>query len=294
MNAQTKVEATTLASAMALAFAEIEAATKSADNPAFKQGGKAIKYADLGSVIDAIKPALINHGLFFTQHPQPSEDGVCVETFLHHASGEHLSLGQLYVPANKRDAQGFGSALTYARRYGLMTAFGVSAEDDDGNAAAKAVANDQGAREPVAREKLEGPHTSKTALRKAVNDIIAKVRAAQSNEEIDAIQKDNIDTIKQANRDWPILLTGDPNIPEDIGLKGAVEVRRAEVSADDGQFKMLIDSMKGCQTEKHLANWMATNEPLIEALDGAESRTFQLALELHESALKQVALLAAG
>jgi hypothetical protein len=289
MTVQTKVEATTLASAMALAFAEIEAATKAANNPHFKS-----KYADLSAVIDAVKPALINHGLFFTQHCHPSDDGVTVETVLGHAGGEEKSLGKLYVPANKKDAQGFGSALTYARRYGLMTAFGVPAEDDDGNAASKAVANDQTTREPVAREKLDGPHTSKTALRKAVNDIITKVRAAQSGEEIDAIQKDNIATIKQANRDWPILLTGDPNIPEDVGLKGAVEVRRAELSADDGQFKMLIDSMKGCQTSKQLANWMATNEPLIEALDGAESRKFQLALELHESALKQVALLAAG
>lgn len=155
-------------------------------------------------------------------------------------------------------------------------------------------ANDTPPDEPAARTKLDGPHTSKTALRKAINDIIAKVRVAQSNEEIDAIQKDNIATIKQANRDWPILLTGDPNIPEDVGLKGAVEVRRAELNEDDGQFKMLIDSMKGCQTEKQLANWMATNEPLIEALDGAESRKFQLALELHESALKQVATVAAG
>lgn len=132
MTAQQKVEAS-LASAMAAAFAEIEAATKSANNPHFKT-----KYADLGAVIEAIKPALINHGLFFTQRCQPAEDGVSVETVLHHASGEKESLGVLYVPANKRDAQGFGSALTYARRYALVTAFGVPTEDDDGNAAARA------------------------------------------------------------------------------------------------------------------------------------------------------------
>ena len=134
MNAPVKIEAS-LHSAMAAAFGEIEAATKSANNPHFKS-----KYADIGSVIDAIKPALIKHGLFFTQHPQPSEDGVTVETMLHHASGESLSLGSLYLPANKRDAQGFGSALTYARRYALQTAFGVPTEDDDGNAATRAVA----------------------------------------------------------------------------------------------------------------------------------------------------------
>ena len=130
MNATSKVEAS-LASAMAAAFAEIEAATKTANNPHFKS-----KYADLGAIIDAVKPPLIKHGLFFTQRPQPSEDGVIVETVLHHAGGETLSLGSLYVPANKKDAQGFGSAMTYARRYALQTAFGVPTEDDDGNAAA--------------------------------------------------------------------------------------------------------------------------------------------------------------
>lgn len=134
MNAPQKIEAATLASAMAAAFAEIEGATKSANNPHFKS-----KYADLTAVIDAIKPALINHNLFFTQHPEPNDKGVCVETVLHHAGGEHFSLGKLFVPANKNDAQGFGSALTYARRYALVTAFGVPVEDDDGNAASKAV-----------------------------------------------------------------------------------------------------------------------------------------------------------
>lgn len=124
-----------IAIAMAAAFAEIEGATKSATNPHFKS-----KYADLGAVIDAIKPALINHGLFFTQRPEPVTDGVQVETVLHHESGEQMSLGKLFVPANKRDAQGFGSALTYARRYALVTAFGVPVEDDDGNAAANAPA----------------------------------------------------------------------------------------------------------------------------------------------------------
>jgi hypothetical protein len=132
VNAQSKVEASTLASAMALAFGEIESATKSANNPHFKS-----KYADLGAVIDAVKPPLIKHGLFFTQRSHPAETGVSVETVLHHASGEQLSLGTLFVPANKQDAQGFGSALTYARRYGLLTAFGVPTEDDDGNAAAR-------------------------------------------------------------------------------------------------------------------------------------------------------------
>lgn len=132
MNQQAKIEAQSLASALAAAFGEIESATKSANNPHFKS-----KYADLTTVIEAIKPALIKHNLFFTQRPEPSDKGVTIETVIGHASGEEMSLGKLFVPANKNDAQGFGSALTYARRYALVTAFGVPVEDDDGNAAAK-------------------------------------------------------------------------------------------------------------------------------------------------------------
>lgn len=134
MNAATKIEAVTLARAMADAFGEIESATKSAPG---QVGQQKYKYADLTSVIEAIKPALIKHGLFFTQCPAPANGGVQLETILHHAGGESMSLGSLFVPANKNDAQAYGSALTYARRYALVTAFGVPVEDDDGNAATK-------------------------------------------------------------------------------------------------------------------------------------------------------------
>jgi hypothetical protein len=122
-----------LYAAMAKAFAEIESATKDKLNPHFKS-----KYADLGSVVDTIKPALAKHGLFFVQATHEQDGGVCVETLICHESGEQMSGGKLFVPASKQDAQGYGSALTYARRYSLMAAFGVPAEDDDGNAAAKA------------------------------------------------------------------------------------------------------------------------------------------------------------
>lgn len=133
MNAPAKGQSDSLAAAMARAFGAIEAATKSANNPHFKS-----KYADLTGVIEAIKPALVANNLFFTQRPVPATGGIQVETYLHHAGGEELCLGSLFVPANKNDPQGYGSALTYARRYALVTAFGVPTEDDDGNAASKA------------------------------------------------------------------------------------------------------------------------------------------------------------
>lgn len=131
--AQEEYEMTTnLYAAMAKASAQIEGAMKDKVNPAFRS-----KYADLSSVVDAIKPALAKHGLFFAQITHEQSGGVCVETVVCHESGESMSFGRLFVPATKQDAQGYGSALTYARRYSLMTAFGVPAEDDDGNAAAQ-------------------------------------------------------------------------------------------------------------------------------------------------------------
>jgi hypothetical protein len=62
---------------------------------------------------------------------------VIVETVFVHESGETFSAGKLHVPAAKQDPQGYGSALTYARRYSLMAACGIAPEDDDGNAATK-------------------------------------------------------------------------------------------------------------------------------------------------------------
>jgi hypothetical protein len=69
---------------------------------------------------------------------QPTHEdatGVTVETLFVHESGEVMSGGKLHVPADKQNPQGYGSALTYARRYSLMSSCGIAPEDDDGNAA---------------------------------------------------------------------------------------------------------------------------------------------------------------
>lgn len=134
MNAPTgKIEAQSLVGALAKALPELESAKKNKANPAFKS-----KYADLGAVIEAIEP-IKDHGLWYRQHSHESAEGVKVETFYIHVNGEELSAGSLFMPATKRDAQGFGSALSYCRRYALQLAFGLATEDDDGNAASKAV-----------------------------------------------------------------------------------------------------------------------------------------------------------
>jgi hypothetical protein len=62
---------------------------------------------------------------------------VQVETILLHASGQTIS-DVLTVPVIKPDAQGLGSAITYARRYALAAFVGVAPEDDDGEAGVSA------------------------------------------------------------------------------------------------------------------------------------------------------------
>jgi hypothetical protein len=120
-----------LATALAMAQMNIKGAIKDSNNPFFKS-----KYADLSSVVEAIRPAFGQCGLSYIQRVEPSDkDEVRVETILLHASGEWLSCGVLNLPVSKADAQGYGSALTYARRYSLAAACGVAPEDDDGNAA---------------------------------------------------------------------------------------------------------------------------------------------------------------
>ena len=116
--------------ALVKAQAEIGAALKDSTNPHFKS-----KYADLASVVSAIKPVAAKHGLGYVQKFHPAEGGVCIETIIVHESGEQIETGPLFVPASKQDAQGYGSASTYTRRYSLQTAFGVPADDEDGNAA---------------------------------------------------------------------------------------------------------------------------------------------------------------
>ncbi|CAB5162699.1 Essential recombination function protein [uncultured Caudovirales phage] len=135
MNAHADIT-TSLIGSLAKALAELEGVQKNKNNP----GLKGARYADLSAVIEALEP-IKGHGLWYRQQPKRDPDGALIETFYIHESGEELSAGETFVPAGKRDPQGFGSALTYCRRYALMTAFGLAAEDDDGHAATQEMRN---------------------------------------------------------------------------------------------------------------------------------------------------------
>lgn len=107
-------------------------ALKNKVNPAFKS-----RYCDLAACLDAVDQPCLDAGIVLYQETFEVESGVTVETVFLHESGESLRCGKLHVPASKQDPQGYGSALSYARRYSLMTACGIAAEDDDGQAASR-------------------------------------------------------------------------------------------------------------------------------------------------------------
>ena len=118
-----------LAPALVKAQAAMAGATKSAANPFFQS-----KYANLEEVIRVVKEPFAANGLSFVQFPISGEGTAGVETIILHESGEFIS-NEFLLKCSKADPQGMGSAITYARRYGLQSACGIPSEDDDGNAA---------------------------------------------------------------------------------------------------------------------------------------------------------------
>ena len=121
-----------LAAALAKAQGSMRHALKDSVNPHFKS-----RYADLASVLDAVRSPLADYGLAVVQLVGDDEHGAAVETVLMHSSGEWIS-SRIVLPVSKADSQGYGSALTYARRYALAAICGVAQDDDDGDAARKA------------------------------------------------------------------------------------------------------------------------------------------------------------
>ena len=132
-------------------------------NPAFRS-----KYLSLDALHEQVMPLLNKHGLVWTTAPNFQAHGGTIEPnlsyrLIHAASGEETS-GTLPLILGKRDMQGLGSAVTYARRYALMSVLGLVAdEDDDGNAASrpakkKAASNGNGVHKLTAAqiEKVRG------------------------------------------------------------------------------------------------------------------------------------------
>lgn len=126
-----------IAPALLLAQKKIGGAVKGSTNPFFHSS-----YADLGSVMEACKDALNDNEIVVLQPIGTDELGVYVETVLLHSSGEFISDKMKIAPKSETNPQDQGSAISYARRYGLQSMLFIPAEDDDAERATRAVRND--------------------------------------------------------------------------------------------------------------------------------------------------------
>jgi hypothetical protein len=88
------------------------------------------QYADLPSILEAVRPVLARHGLAVSQEVSTHDGYIQVTTLLIHKGGHREAYGPLAMPAGQH-AQASGSAITYARRYALTAVLGIAAEDDD-------------------------------------------------------------------------------------------------------------------------------------------------------------------
>ena len=120
-----------LGTALAKAQAVLTGAVKDSINPHFRN-----RYADLASCWDACRKALTSNGIAVVQMPERDDRGYYVETLLTHSSGEYIA-SKCYISLTKDDCQGLGSAITYARRYGLSAMVGICPEDDDAETATR-------------------------------------------------------------------------------------------------------------------------------------------------------------
>jgi hypothetical protein len=143
-------------------------AIKDANNPFFKS-----KYAPLDEILKSIRPALKENGLTVIQSMDTDGNKVNCTTRILHTSGQWID-SMLALVTDKPTPQGFGSAATYARRYGLCAALSISTpnEDDDGNKA-----EENGAKQKAKRDKQDAADKKVAELVKYKDRVTEKLVA---------------------------------------------------------------------------------------------------------------------
>lgn len=161
-----------IAKALAEAQLEIEPVEKNATNLYYGR-----QYVTLTGCYQACRQVLAAHGIAIIQTPIETESGlIAVETTLvHHASGQAIG-GVVELPIKSQDPQAAGSAITYARRYGLMTLVGMSPEDDDGNKATRP------AEEPSKKATIKPENAKATAT-----TFVIKLQGADNTKDLERL-----------------------------------------------------------------------------------------------------------
>jgi len=195
-----------LASALCNAQGQMGGAVKDSSNPFFKSS-----YADLTSVIKAIKQPFADNGLSYTQFPVSNEHGVGVSTRLMHISGQWLEM-EYTLPTVKKDPQASGSAITYARRYALQSIAGIPTADDDAESAM-----------------LRGEKSEQEKYQDMIMDLMPSVKAI----------KDGIATgdWATANEAWKELSTTEKELLWIAPSKGGVFTTKERATMKTSEFR---------------------------------------------------------
>lgn len=173
----------TLAGALAAAQGDLPHIRK--DQTAKIGPGREYRYADLATVLAAVRPVLSRHGLALVQRTDIRDGAVVLLTELRHPSGEILDTLYPVAQCGARH-QEMGGALTYARRYAVCSLLGIAADEDDDGATA--------AETPPARQS------------KPVEDQL-KARAQRAIAALDAAASDKAEAVaKRAETVWDELL----------------------------------------------------------------------------------------
>jgi len=125
---KTSEQVSELFTALSKAQSEFKVALKDSSNPFFKSN-----YADFQSVVEAARPALAKHALGFMQMPAVQDGQSVLMTRVFHSSGQWIE-SAMPIKTTKDDAQAFGAAVTYSRRYALQAALGIITSDEDDDA----------------------------------------------------------------------------------------------------------------------------------------------------------------
>jgi hypothetical protein len=117
----------------AKAFSAFQAILKPVDKDSTVKHTKfSFKFADLEAIWEAIRNPLTSQGLSVIQEAKTNPFGAAVTTLLMHSSGQWIEFEPLEIPASNKDAHGYGSAISYAKRYALVAALqAVSGDEDD-------------------------------------------------------------------------------------------------------------------------------------------------------------------
>ncbi|MGI9297060.1 MAG: ERF family protein [Gammaproteobacteria bacterium] len=209
-----------LASALAKAQGQIKSALKDSTNPHFKS-----KYADLTAVWEACREPLSQNGLSIIQRGTGVNGVFVMRTRLLHSSGQWIEGDVPCITGtnNKNEMQALGSAITYARRYGLMSMVGIAPDDDDGNATA-----DQHTSQP-AQEPVIGALT-KTQLQKKMREFDSELRDCTDLSMLDGLLVGYRKEISQCRDDMPSWWYGGDDMPSDfVPMEDRVNNKRMDL-----------------------------------------------------------------